>query len=103
MASSGVTSNAAHTCCSMICSSGVRPSAASQMAEAASLRLNRVESRGDMIMVSSPNIRVGYATLLTPNDRFDLSCRYDQTPECTRLEKIVPAICGMQLHTESSE
>src|SRR5207247_346503 len=56
MASSRVTSNAAHTCCSTICSSGVRPSAASQIADAAPLRLNRVESRGDRIMVSPPNI-----------------------------------------------
>ena len=57
MASSGGTSNSAHTTRSTISLRGVDPSAAYQIADAVSFRLNNVESAADMIIISPPSVR----------------------------------------------
>ena len=62
-ASSGATSNSAHTARSTISASGVDPSAACQIADAVSFRLNSVESRADMIIISPPSMRAATCLL----------------------------------------
>jgi hypothetical protein len=62
-ASAGAISNSVHTTRSTISPSGVDPSAACQMADGVSFRLNSVESRADMIIISPPNMRAATSLL----------------------------------------
>ena len=57
MAVAGSTSYFAQIFCSTISLSGVAPSAASQMAAAVPFSAKSVESRPDMIIISSPTMR----------------------------------------------
>src|SRR5579862_79847 len=62
-AAAGSTSNSAQMRCSTICSSGVTPSAACQIADAVSFKENNEESRPDMIIISPPTMRAATCRL----------------------------------------